>query len=88
MALHATPETLRDFLDAATGHVDSPVATDFVTVAEFVAAEIEFARAWGLAVGLVEAGYIEMPFAYSVRQAIEAALVKVAAECDTGRRDG
>ena len=35
--------------------------------------QIEFARAYGLAVGLVEAGYIEVPFSYSVKEALEAA---------------
>lgn len=71
---HADAVSLKDHLDRVKDHTSSPVATDYVTVAEYVTAEIEFARAWGLAVGLVEAGYIEMPFSYSVRQAIEAAI--------------
>ena len=81
-ATHATPKSLLGFLEQVKEHVDSPVGTDYPTIAEYIHAEIEFARAWGLAVGLVEAGYIEAPFSYTVREVIDAALVKVASQIE------
>ena len=74
-------ERLRGFLEQARQHARSPRPMEYVSVVEQVRAEIEFARAWGLAVGLVEGGYIEMPFGYSVEEAIKAAWTKVQGEC-------
>jgi len=70
-----TPDakSLLGFLEQSLPHAESPVSEEYPTIPSLVAAEIEFARAYGLAVGLVEAGYIEVPFSYSVKEALEAA---------------
>lgn len=74
--------TLLGFIEPFRGHTIPPRRDGFLTVAEAVVAELKFAEARGLAVGLVEAGYVEMPFAYTVDDALNAAYRKATAQAE------
>lgn len=81
--------TLLGFIEPFREHTHAPRRDDFPTVAEAMVAELKFAEARGLAVGLVEAGYVEVPFTYTVDEALNAAYRKATeqAEFDKGVRD-
>lgn len=80
--------TLLGFIEPFRGHTQAPRWDDFPTVAEAMVAELKFAEARGLAVGLVEAGYVELPLTYTVDEALNAAYRKASAqvEFDEGAR--
>lgn len=74
--------TLLGFIEPFRDHTNAPRWDDFPTVAEAMVAELKFAEARGLAVGLVEAGYIEVPFTYTVYEALNAAYRKATEELE------
>jgi hypothetical protein len=65
-------DTVR-YIEQSLPHAQPPIGADYETPAQWVVAEIEFARAWGLAVGLVQAGFVDVPFGYSIDDALRAA---------------
>lgn len=78
-------KTLLGFLEPFRGHTQAPRWDDYPTVAEAMVAELKFAEARGLAVGLVESGYIEVPFTYTVDEALNAAYRKAAEQAEFDR---
>jgi hypothetical protein len=81
--------TLLGNIEQFRDHTHAPRWDDSPTVAQALVAELKFAEARGLAVGLVEAGYVEVPFTYTVDEALNAAYRKAAeqVEFDEGVRD-
>lgn len=80
-------ETLLGFIETFRGHTHAPRWDDYPTVAEAMVAELKFAEARGLAVGLVEAGYVEVPFTYTVDEALNAAYRKAQAQVEREKGD-
>jgi hypothetical protein len=78
-------QTLLSWIEAFRDHAASPRWEDFNNPADAISAELKFAEARGLAIGLVEAGYVELPFAYTVREALNAAYRKATAELELGK---
>lgn len=71
--LDPTVESTLRYIEDSLPHTQFPIRADYETPAAWIAAEIEFARAWGLAVGLVQAGFVEVDYSYSVDDALRAA---------------
>lgn len=75
-------KTLLANIEPFREHAEAPRWDDFTSVAEAMVAELKFVEARGLAVGLVESGYIEVPFAYTVADALDAAWRKASAQVE------
>ncbi len=75
-------KTLLGFIEPFRNHTMEPRWDDYPSVAEAMVAELKFAEARGLAVGLVESGYVELPFSYTVDDALNAAYRKATAQIE------